>query len=44
MLTPKNISVNCVFNILGFILMLNISGNQCSIPAMIAKIAPMDRT
>jgi hypothetical protein len=35
---------NCTFSILGFIVMLNIKGNQWVHPAIIANTAPIDRT
>jgi len=44
MLTPKNIHKNCTFNIIGFIVNLNIIGNQFTNPPIKANTAPILRT
>lgn len=44
MFTPRNIIKNCLFSFLGFILIPNIIGIQCTTPAMIANTAPILKT
>lgn len=44
MFTPINIVKNWTFSHLGFIVMLNISGNQWVHPAMMANTAPIEST
>jgi len=42
--TPVNIEKNWIFIILGLIFMLNKSGNQWVVPAIMANTAPIDST
>ena len=44
MFTPMNMARNWIFRSFGLIDRLNISGNQCTMPAMIANTAPIERT
>jgi hypothetical protein len=44
MLTPTNMARNWIFSSFGLIERLNIRGNQCTIPAIMANTAPIDRT